>query len=69
MAKMKDLTGTHIGDIYVERKATSKTAATYWYCRCKCGKNIKLSTRKLNSNIQDCGFCKKTRKDKSTFNK
>ncbi len=70
MAKKKDLTGTTIGDLFIDRKAPSETNINYWYCICKCGKNIKISTRKLlaKSNTPiNCGFCNKIRKNKSTF--
>ena len=68
MSKKKDLTGSKFGKITVLSEAESETKSTYWHCRCDCGKNIKLSTRKLKSNkIIDCGFCGKTRRDKSTF--
>ncbi len=68
MAKKKDLTGTTLGDIYVNCSAPSENNINYWFCTCKCGKNIKLSTRKLlDKNLKNCGFCNKKRKDKSTF--
>jgi len=68
MAKKIDLSGNKIGKLTVHREAESKTKTTYWHCTCDCGKNIKLSTRKLNSgNTKDCGSCSKTRKDKSKF--
>jgi len=69
MAKKKKFKiGTPIGDLIVIKKAKSETKATYWHVRCKCGKNTIMSTRKLNSGkVETCGYCTKTRKDKSTF--
>lgn len=68
MGKKLDFTGQTIGKLTVTEKAQSDSNATYWYCVCKCGKNVKLSTRKLNSGkTKDCGYCTKTRRDKSKF--
>ena len=68
MAKKINFTGFDIGDIHVIKEAESATCTTYWHCQCKCGKSIKVSTRKLNSgNITNCGSCVKKRKDKSRF--
>jgi len=68
MASKIDFTNTDIGDLHIINQANSETKATYWHCRCKCGKNVRVSTRKLNSGkITNCGYCKKKRKDKSRF--
>jgi len=68
MAKKIDFTGETIGKLSVTGEATSETSTTYWHCICRCGKNIKLSTRKLNSGkVKDCGYCNRKRKPKSKF--
>lgn len=71
MAKKIDLTGNIIGKLTVHHQAISETKTNYWHCTCECGKNIKYSTRKLNSGtIKSCGSCgNKKRKDKSKFTK
>jgi len=70
MASKIDFTNTDIGDLHVKEESVSNTKATYWNCVCKCGKNVTVSTRKLNSgNVKNCGYCKIKRKDKSKFTK
>lgn len=70
MANKIDFTNTDIYDLHVIRESHSDTKATYWDCVCKCGKNVTISTRKLNSGtVMNCGYCKKKRKDKSRFTK
>ena len=60
MARFQDLTGKRFGKLTVLRKTDGKENRYYtWLCRCDCGNQIIVNTKRLSrGTIQDCGCTK-----------
>ncbi len=70
MGKKLNLKNNKIGDLTVLDIAPSENKKTYWYCQCKCGRNVTVPTSKLRSNKKmNCGKCNtsKVRKPQTVF--
>lgn len=62
MARSKDLTGARFGHLTVLEK-TDKTQDRYcvWRCKCDCGREIEVNTKRLkNGIVTNCGCIPKT---------
>lgn len=59
MSRLVDLTGMEFGNLTViERTENTKSGATRWLCRCKCGAYRKVNAGNLRNGVsKSCGIC------------
>lgn len=58
--RVDNLVGKTFGKLTVLRRVENKSNATYWECRCQCGKVIEVISYNLkNGNTQSCGCLQK----------
>ena len=67
--RLKDLTGQRFGRLTVIKRVKSKNKNTMWLCKCQCGNEIIIPSRRLlNGETKSCGCLKKERiKEKNTI--
>ena len=58
--KGKDITGQRFGNVVALRPTDKLCEAKcrVWVCKCVCGEEVELSTRKLNTQTASCGCVK-----------
>ena len=61
MGRLQDLTGQTFGELTVlKRDDTRKGKNAYWLCKCSCGKEKSVETRKLLSGeTKSCGHLRR----------